>query len=141
MDDTTALLAMRGGGGTSQQMDDSLLQYLVEMGALQPQQLEIARQRKLAEGLRGQSQIPTDVRNAGGRGYQPARSPLEMIAPVMGQIGAGMKERAAEKGEDAYKKARMGVLDKLLSKNKTPGSGAEPFALGGPALGELQQLG
>ena len=131
---------MSGDAGGSQ--DDMLLQYLMEMGALKPQEMEIARQRQMVDALRGQSQIPTDVRNAGGRGYQTARHPLEMLAPVMGQIGASMKEGTANKMQGDYQNQRSGILRNMIARNKKPGApSAEPFALGGPAAGDLQQLG
>jgi hypothetical protein len=127
-------------GGGSQ--DDMLLQYLMEMGALKPQEMEIARQRQMVDALRGQSQVPTGALNQGGRGFTPARSPLETLAPVMGQIGASLKERDANKMQGDYQTQRSGILRNMLARGKKPGSpDAGPLALGGPAAGELQQLG
>jgi hypothetical protein len=108
-------------GDTGQ--DDLMLQYLLEMGALTPQEAEIARQRKMVDELRGQSQVPTETRNAGR--LQVARSPLEMLAPAVGQFAATYKEGQANKMNDAYKQARLGAFDRLRSKGKqATGSGA-----------------
>lgn len=103
--------------------DDLMLQYLLEMGALTPQQAEAARQRKMVEELRGASQVPTDTRNAGR--MMVARNPLEMLAPVVGQGLASWKDRQATKAEDAYKQARLGAFDRLragMSSLKKPAS-------------------
>jgi len=124
------------GGG----QDDMLLQYLMEMGALKPQEMEIARQRQMVDALRGQSQVPTGALNQGGRGYTPARSPLETLAPVMGQIGASLKERDANKMQGDYQTQRSGILRNMLARGRKPAD-AGPLALGGPAAGDLQQLG
>lgn len=126
-------------GNTGQ--DDLMLEYLLEMGALSPQEAEVARQRKLVEGLRDMSQVPTEARTAGR--LVIARSPLEMLAPAIGQGLASYKEGQANKSADAYKQARLGAFDRLRSRGKqATGSSAftkrpmpgEDDGLGAPSL-------
>jgi hypothetical protein len=117
--------------------DDLMLEYLLEMGALSPQEAEIARQRKMVEGLREMSQVPTEARNAGR--LMVARSPLEMLAPAVGQFAASYKEGQANKMNDSYKQARLGAFDRLRSKGKQA-TGSSAFTKR-PMPGENDGLG
>lgn len=119
-----------------------MLEYLLEMGALTPQQAEVARQRKMVEELRGMSSMDPvrETRNAGR--LQVARSPLEMLAPAIGQGLASYKEKGANKADDSYKQARLGAFDRLRSKasagRQATGGSAFPKR---PMPGEGDELG
>jgi hypothetical protein len=125
-----------GGGG----QDDMLLQYLMEMGAMQPEQENIARKRMMVDALRQQSQVPQGVTNQGGRGYQPARSPLEsIVAPAMGQGLASYQEGGANAASQALKMQRMQALQRMrggmgggmggmqFPQQPMPGEDTQPF--------------
>lgn len=89
-------------GGQSGQ-DDLMLEYLLEMGALSPEQEEIARQRSMVDQLRSAPQ--PGMRNAGRAVV--AANPLEHIAGVVGQGLASYKENKANA-------AGKGLQDKRL---------------------------
>ena len=100
------MAGLMGGG----EQDNLLLEYLMEMGALQPEQQGLDRQRQMVEGLRGQSQIPQQPLNQGGR-LRPAQSPLAMIAPLIGQGVAAYGERGVNAAEKALKLSAWTPLD------------------------------
>jgi hypothetical protein len=114
------MAGLMGGG----EQDNLLLEYLMEMGALQPEQQGLDRQRMMVEALRGQSQIPQGTLNPGGR-LRPAQSPLAMIAPLIGQGVAGYQERGINQSEKALKTQRTDALGRLRSKL---GGGAQTAA-------------
>jgi hypothetical protein len=87
-------------------MDEAMLDYMLEMGALTPEQEAVARQRKIVDELRGMSQQPRDGRQV-GRVYV-ASNPLEHIAGAVGQGLASYKERGANA-------AAKGLQDKKLA--------------------------
>jgi hypothetical protein len=106
--------AMMGGGMSEQ--DQMLMEYLMEQGAMQPEVQNIARRREMIDQLRQQSQVPQGVMNAGGRGYQPARSPLEMLAPAIGQGLASYKERGANDASKALQTRKLAGIDRMRSR-------------------------
>jgi hypothetical protein len=87
-------------------MDEAMLDYMLEMGALTPEQEAVARQRKLVDELRGMSQPRTDGRQIGK--VYIANNPLEHIAGAVGQGLASYKERGANA-------AAKGLQDKKLA--------------------------
>lgn len=103
-------------GQMNPSQDELLMEYLLEMGALQPEEQQLGRQRSMIDALRQQSQVPTATMNAGGRGYQPARSPLEMLAPAIGQGLASYKERGVDTAAKALKDRRIGALGNIRSR-------------------------
>lgn len=105
------MAGLMGGG----EQDNMLLEYLMEMGALQPEQQGLDRQRQMVEGLRGQSQIPQQPLNQGGR-LRPAQSPLAMIAPLVGQGVAAYGERGVNAAEKALKLQRMDALGRMRTR-------------------------
>lgn len=104
---------MNGTMGSSSQ-DQLLMEYLMQIGALQPQQADIGRQRAMVEQLRGASQVPTDVRQAGR--VATARHPLEMLAPAIGQGVASYREQQANTAQDALQRQRQQVMQNIFSR-------------------------
>lgn len=118
--------------------DDMMLDYLLEMGALSPEQEQVMRQRKMIDELRGASQVPTETRNAGR--LQVARHPLEMIAPVLGQGIASWKERGADAAAKGLQDKRLAGIKSMrdrwgLNKAAAAAGGAMPNA--GAAPGDV----
>jgi len=107
--------------------DDLMLEYLLEMGALSPEQEEIARQRSLVDQLRSTPQ--PGMRNAGR--VTVAANPLEHIAGVAGQGLASWKENKANAAGKALQDKRLAGIDRM---RKRMGQGAV-------APGGLEQLG
>lgn len=106
-----------GGGGDNY---DILTDYLMEQGALQPELQGIERRRAMIDQLRGASQVPTETRNAGR--LTVARSPLEMLAPVLGQGLAAYKEKGVDADAAALQQKKLAgissVRDRMYGKKK-----------------------
>jgi len=92
------------GGQSGMGMDEAMLDYMLEMGALTPEQEQLARQRQMVDQLRATPQ--PGMRQAGR--MVVAANPLEHLAGVAGQGLASYKER----GADA---AAKGLQDKKLA--------------------------
>ena len=99
-----------------------MLEYLMQMGAMQPEQEAIGRQREMANQLRQGGQTPGMRGN--GR-MQHAANPLEFLSAVGSNYGALQKDKQANTMQDAYKQKRMGALGDLANKQ------ADPYAVGG----------
>ena len=113
-------------------MDQAFIDYLMEMGALQPQEQDIARQRAMVEQLRGNAQMP-GMRQA-GRVVQAA-NPLEFLSSV----GSGYMAQQREQGADALakdltQKKRIG-LEGYRNKVQPKQTGIVPPAGGGSPYG------
>lgn len=87
-----------------------MLDYLMEMGQLQPQQEAITRQRALVDRLREQGQTP-GMRQAGR--LVTAANPLEFLGAAGSNYMAGQKEQEANTMQDQYKQKRMDALGRM----------------------------
>ena len=122
--------------------DQDMMDYLLELGALTPQQERAMRQQKQVEMLRQGSEMP-GMRNA-GRTVQAA-NPLEFLNSVARGGLADYTQKQADKTMDQYGQARRGALDAMLGRRNarmgaTPGIvpptngspyGDDPYAVGG----------
>lgn len=113
-------------GGLSMQ-DQAMLDYLLEMGALEGDQQGIDRQRLTAKMLRGAS--PTPEGRQAGRVYTAA-NPLEHVASTLGQGLASYTEGQANTAADVLKKKRMGALGSMRDRWGL-GGGNRGFTQGG----------
>jgi len=83
-------------------MDDNLLQYLIAMGDLTPQEAQIARTEQRAEALRGMAQpaVPQQGRVA-------SRMPGNLWFPALaGAIGGGVLQQRADKQREGLQGSR-----------------------------------
>jgi hypothetical protein len=103
-----------------------MLEYLLEMGALAPEEEDLARQRALVDQLRSTPQ--PGMRNAGR--VMVAANPLEHVAGVLGQGLASYKEQGANTASKALQDKRLQGISRMRNR----------FGAGGGA-GGLQQLG
>lgn len=96
--------------------NEMMLEYLMEMGALQPQEEAIAQKRAMVNQLRQGGQLPGISTTPGGNGQpqiQQAASPMAFLG-ALGQQGlAAYQGRQADKMQDAYGAARRGALGDL----------------------------
>jgi len=118
-----------------------MLEYLMEMGAMQPQQDAIAQKRALVDMLRQQGARPPGVSTTpgggGGRGVydqpqiQQAASPLANLAPVAQQGLATYQDQQANQMQDQYGAQRRAALAALQARMRPPGTdtgvGAAPY--------------
>ena len=116
--------ANMGAGGMSLQ-DEMLMEYLMEQGAMQPEVQDIARRREMIDQLRQQSQVPQGTMNAGRA--QVARSPLEMLAPAIGQGIASYKERGVNTASKGLQDKKLGSLRSMQSRMGQRGQPAMPM--------------
>lgn len=111
-------------GGMSMQ-DQAMLDYLLEMGALEGDQQGVDRQRLQAKMLRGAA--PSPEGRMAGRVYTAA-NPLEHVASALGQGLGSYRDRQADAGADALKQKRMAALSGMRDRW---GLGAKPSFQGG----------
>jgi hypothetical protein len=118
-------------------MDDNqmMLEYLMQMGALQPEQEAISRQRVMADQLRQGGQMP-GMRQAGR--VAVAANPLEFLSAVGSNYGALQKDKKADTMQEAYKGKRMAALGDLRTRMGqmpkapiVPPAGDDPYGVGG----------
>jgi hypothetical protein len=126
------------------QDDQDLMDYLLELGALTPQQEQAMRQQKQVELLRQGSGVP-DMRQAGR--VSVAANPLEFLNSAARTGAAEYKQGQANQTMDAYGAARRKALEGLQQRRDarsmppgaTPGIvppngspyGDDPYAVGG----------
>jgi len=91
--------------------DDAMLDYLMEMGSLQPQGDKIAQQQAMVQALRQNSQMP-DAPNMGGR-LHPASNPMAMLGAIANSGGAAYAQQNADTMRDQYKTDRMAALARV----------------------------
>lgn len=93
--------------------DKDMMDYLLELGSLTPQQEAALRQQKKVDLLREGSAMP-GMRQA-GRMVQAA-NPLEFLNSVARTGAAEYKQRGADAAMDSYGQARRGALGSLLNR-------------------------
>jgi len=99
-------------------MDDSILQYLITMGDLQPQDQQIARMDARAQALRqaGQPVMPEQGRVA-------SRMPRNAWLPALaGSIGGGMMQRNADQQRQQLIDQRNQAFKQMLAQRQKPGA-------------------
>jgi hypothetical protein len=100
----------------SQQTDDDMLEYLMSIGALQPEQENIARKQAMISQLRQQGRLP-EMRQAGR--LVVASNPFETLGSVLHQ-GLGQYEQGnMEKMQDEYGNKRRGLMTDLQARMKS----------------------
>ena len=98
----------QGQSGQGSSQDDLLLDYMMEMGLLAPEEEKIARQRGMVDQLRAR---PTPEGRQVGRVYVAA-NPLEHLAGVAGQGLASWKENKADvASEDLQGRRVKGIAE------------------------------
>lgn len=117
---------------------DPMWDYYLETADLQPQEREVARQRAMAQQLRGMGQVPEGTMGRYG-GYQTARSPLENIAAPMLAAGLGAYQDkqalGAEKSLGGLRKDALGRVKARRDASRMPApqsGGAAPSLIPQP---------
>ena len=96
-----------------------MLQYLMEMGALQPEAEEVQRQRALVQQLRQGGQMP-GMRQVGR--VAVAANPLEFLNSVGNTGLAEFRNQSANQAADAYGQRRRDVLQSLRTRMMPSGN-------------------
>lgn len=111
--------------------DDAMLQYLIEMGAIQAEDTALQRRQAMAEMLRQRQPADTGLQQAGR--VTVAANPLAHMANAFNQAQAGYMQGQAMGGMDALAKKRADVLQRLRGgQQQGPGElsggvGAQPY--------------
>lgn len=100
-----------------------MLDYLMQMGELAPEQEAIMRKRAMVDQLR-QGGGRTPQMRGGAGGFQTAANPLEFLGQIGHQGLAQMREGEANKQQDAYGVARRQKLQDLRTRMMPSGVGA-----------------
>ena len=102
---------VQGTAPQAKSRDDLMLDYLMEMGTLQPQQEKIAQQQAMVNQLRQGGMQSPQMRQAGR--LQTAAHPLEFLGQ-MGQAGLGaLGQQDVQAAQEAYKQQRMDALARV----------------------------
>jgi hypothetical protein len=118
-----------------------MMDYLLEMGAMQPEQEELARKRAMVDQLRGMSQRSPEMRGNGR--MQVAANPLEFLNQgLQGYAAKTMGDKADVTGRE-QKQRRLEALGNMRKQwmPQQPGIvppaggaspyGDDPYAVGG----------
>jgi hypothetical protein len=109
-----------------------MLDYLMQMGDLAPEQEAILRKRAMVDQLR-QGGGRTPQMRGGGSGFQTAAHPLEFLSQVAHQGLGQMREGEANTQQDAYGAARRQKLKDLQARMYPP-QPEQPEQLSGPGM-------
>lgn len=113
----------QGTAPQAKSRDDLMLDYLMEMGTLQPQQDKIAQQQAMVNQLRQGGMQSPGMRQAGR--LQMAANPLEFLGQL-GQAGAGaFGQQDVQAAQEAYKQQRMDALARVRQ-GQQPQAGVPP---------------
>lgn len=116
-------------------MDDSLMfDYLVQMGAMKPEQDELKRKQAMVDLLRQKSMTPMEGQMIGKHYVAPG------LAGALSQLGQGYFAAKAQQGVDtgmADMNARQKAMLEALRKKRQqiPGVDIEPEYSGAPGMG------
>jgi len=102
-----------------------MLDYLLEMGAMQPEQEELARKRATVDALRGMSTRSPDMRGNGR--VQVAANPLEFLNQGLQGYAAKQMGGETDAAGRAMKQRRLDSLGKLRQSWGQPAAGAGAY--------------
>jgi len=111
----------QGQSGQGSSQDDLLLDYMMEMGLLAPEEEKIARQRGMVDQLRAR---PTPEGRQAGRVYVAA-NPLEHLAGVAGQGLASWKEKKADTASEGLQGQKIEGIAKIRRRQDERRRGAQ----------------
>ena len=100
-------------------MDQALMDYLLEIGAMQPQQEQLAQKRALVNQLRQGGRTP-GMRASPGMVH--AANPLEFLGALAHQGVGQFKEGQADQMQDQYGRERRAALRSLRTKMMPSGN-------------------
>ena len=112
-----------------------MLEYLLEMGALQPEQDAIAQKRAIVNQLRQGGQLPGISSTPGGGGgpgvyaqpqIQRAAGPLAALSTLGQQALAAYQNQQANQMQDAYGQRRRDALGALRTRMMPSGNPSSP---------------
>jgi hypothetical protein len=89
------------------ELDDDLLEYFLQIGALRPEEERLARMRSRAEALRGQQYKPGQMVS----GHYIPTSGLQDLATFAGQLAGAYGEYKADQAEDELRQRRRAILE------------------------------
>jgi hypothetical protein len=109
--------------------NEMMLEYLMQMGEMQPEQQAIERQRALVAQMRQGGQMP-GMRDSGRMIH--AAHPLEFLGSLGSNFMAQQGQGKMEGMEDAYGKRRRGALGDLRGRmgsggQRIPGTPMTPY--------------
>jgi hypothetical protein len=113
--------------------DEMMIEYMLQMGALQPQQVEMMRKQKQIDALRGAS-MESPQGQMIGKHYVPPS-----FMQYASQLGQGYMAGQAQKGQDVkfgeLNAAKTKKLEEMLADLRRRRGGMTPGAYGMPDTG------
>jgi len=101
-----------------------MMEYLMQMAEMQPEQQAIARKQAMVDQLRAGAANAPQMRSTSGRGFTTAANPLEFLNNVAQTGLAKRGENEAAAMQDAYGVKRRSNLQDLRTKMMPSGVGA-----------------
>ena len=119
--------------------DDMMFEYLVQMGAMRPEEAEIKKRQAMVDALRGNAMAPMQGEMVGKHYVSPG------IAGAISQLGQAYMAGQGQKGVDAQMRGmndrqRM-ALEELRKRRRGGAGGAMPSAGMGDPYGNLPTYG
>ena len=112
--------------------DDLMLDYLMGMGALQPEADKVAQQQSLVNLLRQGGMQAPQMRQAGR--FQVAASPLEFLGQVANAAGGAYTGQQAQAAQEEYKRKRLELLGSLRNQQAAIQPPAAPTTNPSPTM-------
>lgn len=111
--------------------DDLMFDYLLQMGAMRPEQDEMRRKQAMVDALRGQAMQPMQGQMVGKHYVAPG------IANALAQMGtaymAGQQQKGVDAGMASMNERQRQALERLRQQRR----GSMPGMVGSPSLYEL----
>ena len=119
--------------------DDLMFDYLLQMGAMRPEEAELKKKQAMVEALRGNAMTPMQGQMVGKHYVAPG------IGQAIAQLGQGYMAAQGQKGVDAQMvdfntKQRM-ALEEMRKRRRGGMGGAMPSAGMGDPYGNLPTYG
>lgn len=119
--------------------DDLMFDYLLQMGAMRPEEAELKKKQAMVEALRGNAMTPMQGQMVGKHYVAPG------IGQAIAQLGQGYMAAQGQKGVDAQMvdfntKQRM-ALEEMRKRRKGGMGGAMPSGGMGDPYGNLPTYG
>ncbi len=114
--------------------DDLMFDYLLQMGAMRPEQEELKRKQAMVEALRGQAMTPMQGQMVGKHYVAPG------IANAIAQMGtaymAGQQQKGVDSSAMAFNNRQRAALEEMRRRRKPQMPGMDSPSLSALPYGD-----
>lgn len=119
--------------------DDMMFEYLIQMGAMRPEEAELKKKQAMVDALRGNSLSPMEGQMVGKHYVAPG------IGQAIAQLGQGYMAAQGQKGVDAksadFNARQRTALEELRKRRRGGMGGGMPSGGMGDPYGNLPTYG